>query len=163
MANTPVTKADVSEATLNIANNIEAAKKSVITPLDVRLGLMDYVDVNIPLYKEHLTDEQLWKCIEWGCETFNELQPQLKKTYTTENFPKPKLLLDLALIEALKLTSLIELRGEMQYSDGGVQSSVYYKSAQFATIRQELQQSTEQHAISLKRSMNVNDCYGHLC
>ena len=154
-------KKDVDPTLLSISTALEST--SVITPNDLRLALMDYVDVNIPLYKEHLTDQQLWKCIKWACEHFNEVQPRISKEYDITNFPRPKLLLDAALVEALRLTTLVELRGEMQYSDGGVQSSIYYKSQHFSALRQELEQKVEQQIMSVKRSLNINNCYGVLC
>lgn len=147
----------------NISKRIESMRDSLITPFDVRLALMDYADRNIPLYTEHLTDEMLWKCIEWAVNHFNEVQPILSTTYTAATYPKRKLFLDSAVVEALKLTSLIELRGEMQYSDGGVQSTIYYKSQQFSALRQELEQKVDQEITSSKRALNINNCYGALC
>lgn len=146
-----------------LTESINAIKDSVVTPLDVRLSLMDYKERNIPLYTEHLTDEMLWKCIDWAVAKFNETPPVLKTQYTAVNFPKRKLLLDSATAEALRLTSLIELRGEMQYSDGGVQSSIYYKSGQFSALRQELEQRVGQETSTTKRVLNIENCYGHLC
>lgn len=138
-------------------------RNSVVTPLDVRLALMDYADINIPLYQEFLTDEMLWKCIEWSVSNFNETPPVIYKKYTAADFPKKKLLLDGAVVEALRLTALKELRGEMQYSDGGVQSSINYKFPQYNALRQELEQKVSQETTATKRSLNINDCYGALC
>lgn len=161
MSTTELKKSEVNSDLLAISEAIEA--KSIVTPLDVRLALMDYSDKNIPLYQEHLTDEMLWKCIEWGVSHFNEVPPVLSKTYTVSNFPKRKLMLDLAIVEALRLTALVELRGEMQYSDGGVQSTIYYKSQHFNSLRQELQAKVEAEITASKRALNINSCYGGLC
>lgn len=158
-----IAKKDVEKKIIDISEEIEAARTGVITPNDLRLSLMDYVDTNKPLYKEHLDDEKLWKCIEWAVGYYNDYPPELSKKYTIDNFPKKKLLLDLATVEALRLTSLIELRGEMQYSDGGIQSTVYYKSQHFSQLRQELKQSTDQEIQAVKRAQNINECYGALC
>ena len=161
MSTTELKKSEVDATVLAISNAIE--QKSVVTPNDVRLALMDYSDKNIPLYQEHLTDEMLWKCIEWGVSHFNDTPPTISKQYTLATFPKRKLMLDLAVVEALKLTALVELRGEMQYNDGGIQSTIYYKSQQFNALRQELQAKVEQEIIATKRSININSCYGGLC
>lgn len=147
----------------SITSNISNLKNAVVTPNDIRLALMDYDSKNIPLYKQHLTDEELWKCIYWAIDSFNEFPPKLQKTYSIITFPYKNLLKDLAVIEALKLTALIELRGEMQYNDGGIQSSVYYKSSAFSALRQELEQKTQQEIMSIKKSQNINGCYGALC
>lgn len=149
--------------TNDFSTKLTTMHNSIITPLDVRLALMDYADKNIPLYTEHLTDEMLWKCIEWAVNHFNEVQPVVTTVYTAANYPKRKLFLDSAVVEALRLTSLIELRGEMQYSDGGVQSTIYYKSQQFSALRQELEQKVDQEISTTKRSLNINNCYGALC
>lgn len=141
---------------------VDQRKNSVLEPMELRIALMDYAERNIPLYVEHLTDEQLWNCIEWAVEVFNEMPPVLNKKYTIDTFPRKHLLRDLAVIEALKLTALIELRGEMQYSDGGIQSQIYYKSGQFTALRQELEQQVTQKAMATKRSLNLEGCYGHL-
>lgn len=156
-----LTKTDVSPEVLAISQAME--RKSLVTPLDLRLALMDYADMNIPLYREHLTDEVLWKCLEWAVDHYNDVPPRLSKHYTLENFPKRKLLLDLATVEALRLTALVELRGEMQYSDGGIQSTIYYKAQQFNALKQELQARVDAEVTADKRADNINSCYGGLC
>lgn len=161
MSTTELKKSEVSEDLLAISTAME--RKCVVTPLDLRLSLMDYSDRNIPLYQEHLTDEMLWKCLEWGVEHYNEVPPKSSTTYTLENFPKRKLLLDMATVEALRLTALVELRGEMQYSDGGIQSSIYYKTQHFNALRQELQSRVDAAITAEKRADNINSCYGELC
>ena len=161
MSTTELKKSDVNADLLAISEAME--RKSVVTPLDVRLALMDYADKNIPLYQEHLTDEMLWKCIEWGVNHFNDTSPKLSRVYDVTNFPKRKLMLDLAVVEALRLTALVELRGEMQYSDGGIQSTIYYKSQHFNALRQELQAKVDAEIVATKRAENINSCYGHLC
>lgn len=158
---TYVPEAEADSKSKAIRNTLMA--ESVVTPQDVRLALMDYADFNRPLYQEILSDEKLWKCIDWAVAHFNETPPVLSTKYTVSNFPKRKLLLDLAVVEALNMTALYELRGEMQYSDGGIQSSVFYKSPQFTSLRQELQQRTSQELVAAKRALNINSFYGHLC
>ena len=158
---TKLTTADVSPDVLAISQAME--RKCVVTPLDLRLSLMDYADMNIPLYREHLTDEVLWKCLEWAVDHYNDVPPRISKHYTLEDFPKRKLLLDMATVEALRLTALVELRGEMQYSDGGIQSTIYYKSQHFNALKQELQARVDAEITADKRATNINSCYGGLC
>ena len=158
---TQLTKADVSPEVLALSQAME--RKCVVTPLDLRLALMDYADMNIPLYKEHLTDDVLWKCLDWAVDHYNDVPPRLAKHYTLEDFPKRKLLLDMATVEALRLTALVELRGEMQYSDGGIQSTIYYKSQHFNALKQELQARVDAEITADKRATNINSCYGGLC
>ena len=136
------------------------ATTPVITPVDVRQKLLDYEDVNIPLYTKYLEDADLDNCIATSVDDFNGTPPMLYRQYTLEDFPFKKLLLDGAVLEAMKLTALKELRAEMQYSDGGQQSSVYYKSPQFTALRQEMEQKYEQDKLRRKRHLNIQACYG---
>lgn len=132
----------------------------VITVEDVRLYLMDFEDVNIPLMIAYLKNEDIQKCIDETVHDFNETPPILYRKYTLEDFPFKKLLLDGSVVEALKLTVLKELRGEMQYNDGGIASSVYYKSPQFTALRQEYEQKYEIDKQRRKKHLNIEMCYG---
>lgn len=158
-----IKKSEVDKQVKAISDGIEGIKNAKITPNDLRLAIMDYSDTNIPLYTQHLTDAMLWKCIEWAVNTFNEFPPHLSRDYTAADFPDKQLLLLLSVVEAFKLTALKELRGEMQYSDGGIQSTIYYKSPQFTALRQELQQQAMQMTSQIKKAENINNCYGYLC
>ena len=106
-----------------------------VTVEELRTHLADSTDYNIPTNEEYLTDPELQDCIDHTIDDFNTSTPILPKTYTGEDFPSHHLLLTGAMAEALKLTVLKELRREMQYSDGGIQSSVYYKSPQFLNLK----------------------------
>lgn len=132
----------------------------VVTVDDVRHRLMDYEDVNMPLFNRVLEDTDLQKCIDISVDDFNGTPPILYRQYTGDDFPYKRLLLDGAVVEALKLTALKELRGEMQYSDGGVQSSIYYKNPQFSALRQEAEQKYEQDKVRRKKHLNIQACYG---
>ena len=44
---TKIKKKDVDSTTLAISKALE--RKAIVTPMDVRLALMDYTDKNIPL------------------------------------------------------------------------------------------------------------------
>lgn len=134
---------------------------ATLTVDEVRLALMDFAARNIPLYVCHLTDEDLSKCMDWAMDYINEAPPKVTSTtYTIEDFKYKNLLLQGSVVEALKMTALIELRGEMQYSDGGTQSSIYYKSAQFTQLRQEAEQNFKNAVSAVKRQINVEGCYG---
>ena len=132
----------------------------LVTVADVRLALMDYMERNIPLYTCHLTDDQLQTCIDWAMDYINEATPRFEIPYEVATFKNKHLLIKGAVVEALRLTALIELRGEMNYSDGGTQSSIYYKSPQFTALRQEAQASFEDDVRRIKRQINVENCYG---
>lgn len=127
---------------------------------DVRLALMDYAERNLPLTTPQLTDEQLQQCIIWALDYINEIPPRFEIPYTLETFKNTNVLLRGAVVGALRLIALIELRGEMSYSDGGTQSSIYYKSPQFTALRQEAQASFEEEVRRIKRQINIENGYG---
>lgn len=132
----------------------------VITASDVRVHMMDYEEINQPLFIRYLEDTDLDTCIESAIDDFNETPPILYRKYTLYDFPFKRLLLDGAIVRAFKLTVYKELRGEMQYNDGGIQASVYYKSPQFIALRQELEQKYENDKARRKRHLNIENCYG---
>lgn len=132
----------------------------VVVVADVRAKLVDYEDVNIPLYIQYLSDDDIQACIDTTIDDFNESPPIIYLQYDILTFPFKRLLIDGAVVEGLRLTAFKELRGEMQYNDGGITSSVYYKSPQFTALRQELEQKYEQDKLRRKRHLNMNNCYG---
>lgn len=133
---------------------------AIITVNDVRQRLMDYDDVNMPLFTKQIQDEDLAVNIADAVDDFNETPPIFTRVYTVDNFPFKQLLLDGAVVRALKLAALKELRGEMQYNDGGVSSTINYKFSQFTALRQELEQKYEQDKLRRKRQLNMQACYG---
>ena len=134
--------------------------KPVITVEDVRLQLMDYDNVNQPLLNQILSDAELQDSIEYAIDEFNETPPILTRKYTIEDFPFPKVLLNGIVSHCLGLTALKELRGEMQYNDGGISSTISYKFPQFTSLRQELSAKYAQDSTRCKRHLNINNCYG---
>lgn len=134
---------------------------AVITVDDVRLHLMDFDSVNAPLYLANLQDSDILYAINAAVGDFNETPPILgSRVYTIDDFPFPQLLKDGAVVNSLKFIALKELRGEMQYSDGGISSTISYKFAQFNSLRQEYSQNYERDMSRKKRHLNMQACYG---
>lgn len=131
-----------------------------VTVDDIRLNIEDYSDVNIPIYVQQLTDEEIQSAIDYIIDDFNETPPRLSTLYTIATFPSRGLLIDGATMRCFNLTAMKELRGEMQYNDGGISSTISYKFPQFTSLRQELTQKYEQDKYKLKRNLNINLCYG---
>ena len=126
----------------------------------LRLYLMDFDTANAPLFQEYLSDADLEKCIQWAVDDFNESPPIFMDRYTVNSYPLPKLLLKGAAVEAMNLTVMRELRGEMQYQDGGVSNAIYYKSQPFMSVKSNLSQDYEQLKMRTKRHINLENCYG---
>jgi hypothetical protein len=136
---------------------------AVVTVESLRSYLQDYETTNIPLGVAYLTDPDLTHCIEHAVDDFNETPPMLPlQWYTVETFPHRNLLLIGATVEALHLTSMKELRAEMNYSDGGITSSVYYKTPQFQSLKAELEREYQTKKMRIKKQMNLSNGFGGL-
>ena len=135
-------------------------KKPKVTPEQVRLKIMDFDSENAPLYMTYLTDENLQTCIDETIDDFNETPPIFRYPYTIEDFPAKDLLLTGAAKKAMELTAMKELRREMSYDDGGIQSNIFYKNPQFRQIVSEIGNDYETKKRGIKRQINLSRCYG---
>lgn len=134
-------------------------ENSVVKPEKVRWKIMDFDFVNAPLYERYLTDEDLWQCLDETVDDFNETPPMFMYPYTLADFPKKNLLLEGAALKAMKLTAMKEMRGEMQYDDGGIQSNLYYKTPMYSQVAGEMTQSYENSKRRIKKQMNLSRCF----
>ena len=141
---------------LTVDNN----KKPRLTVDQVRLKIMDFDSENAPLYMQYLTDENLQTCITETIEDFNETPPIFRYGYTLEDFPAKDLLLIGSAKKAMELTAMKELRREMSYDDGGIQSNLFYKNPQFRQVISELNADYENKKTRIKRQINLEKCYG---
>ena len=132
----------------------------VITVDELRTHIQDFANRNIPLSIKYLTDADLQDSIDMTIDRFNTTPPILLLQYDNTNFPYRTILMDGCMYEALERTALIELRAEMQYSDGGINSSVYYKTPQFTQLKNELLNTFERATSRIKRHLNTLACYG---
>ena len=136
-------------------------RKPVIDAEEIRHKIQDYIDTNIPLGIEYLKDEDLERCLKHAIEDFNETPPIFRfRQFDEHTFPYKHLALLGAVAYAFDLTKKKELRGEMSYSDGGVDSTIYHKTAAFQGLHSEAQQEYEMKKTRVKRQMNIEFCYG---
>lgn len=132
---------------------------SKVRPENVRWKIMDFDAENAPLYEQYLSEEDLWKCIEEALDDFNETPPMFRYDYTLADFPKKNTLLIGAALLAMKITVMKEIRREMQYDDGGISSSVYYKTPAYQQLVAGLDQEYQQSKQRIKRQINAERCY----
>ena len=133
----------------------------VVNPDDVRAAIGDYITDNIPMGVEYLTNQDLERCILYTVDDFNDSPPIFRfRQYDLYTFPQRSLLLKGAVAEAFNMTKKKELRGEMQYSDGGIDSIIYHKTDKFQALYQVAQQEYETLKTRTKRQMNLESCYG---
>ena len=132
----------------------------VLTAEELKAALADYPEYNQPLGNSYLNPKELNTAIELAIDDYNSSTPILDFPATIENFPNKRLLLQGSIVEALKLTVFKELRGRMDYSDGGVQNSLYTKSPEFMSLQNQYSQMYEASKLRFKRQLNATACYG---
>lgn len=133
--------------------------RSVVKPDKVRWQIRDYDFENAPLYERYLSDEDLWKCIEDACDDYNETTPIFEFPFTPADFKYPRILQAGAAVIAMKITAMKELRGEMNFDDGGIQSTLYYKTPAYTAMVQQLSEKYEMDKKKSKRQLNMSRCY----
>lgn len=144
-----------------MATPINAPQNPVISPDELRDHLQDFMDTNIPLGIEYLCNQDLEKCIQYAVDDFNDSPPVFRfRQFDVYTFPYRTVLLKGAIAKAFDLTKKKELRGEMQYSDGGIDSIIYHKTDRFQALHQEAMQDYENMKMRVKRQMNMEACYG---
>jgi len=145
----------------NSANVSDPYVDWVVAPDHLRWKLMDYETENAPLGIQYLTDPDLAKCIQEAVDDYNETPPMFNplRWWTVNNFPYRELLHEASAVAALRLTVMKEQRREMQYDDGGIQSSIYYKSPQFRALLADLDNAVQTKMLRIKRQVNTQNCY----
>lgn len=133
---------------------------AVLTAEELKAALADSPEYNQPLGNSYLNNTELNNAIALAIDDYNSSSPILDFPVTVDDFPNKRLLLQGAIVEALKLTVFKELRGRMDYSDGGVQNSLYTKSPEFMALQGQYSQAYETSKLKLKRQLNATACYG---
>lgn len=132
----------------------------VVTVEDLQAFLSDTPEYNLPLNNMYLTPEELQLSIELALDDYNNSPPDSDFIPDLYNFPSKKILLLGAAVEALRMTSHKELRGRMDYNDGGVQNSLYTKTPEYISLQMQTQQEYERLKTRYKRQQNMKACYG---
>jgi hypothetical protein len=133
---------------------------AVLTTDELKAALADSPEYNQPLGNSYLSTAELSTAITLAIDDYNYSSPILDNTVDINNFPVKRILLQGAIVEALKLTVLKELRGRMDYSDGGVQNALYTKSPEFTALQNQYTQIYENAKMRYKRQINASACYG---
>ena len=135
---------------------------AVLTIEELKAALADTPEYNKPLGNTYLNPSELTTAIALAVEDYNESNPILDVMVDIDTYPSKRSLLYGAMVEALRLTALKELRGRMDYSDGGVQNALYTKSPEFLALQNQYTQMYETAKSRIKRQKNMSNCYGGL-
>ena len=142
----------------------DVSKLPTVVPIrELRSYIEDFAGVNAPLYAQNLLDSELYQCLLDTVYDFNESTPLMAHiNYTISDFRFPGLLKEGAAARAFKLIAIKELRGEMQYTDGGTGNALSYKQREFQQYAQMYTQEYEARKLKIRRQLNKENCYGYV-
>ena len=120
----------------------------------IRLYLRDFPELNRLISGEETSDRMIaWSVVD-ALDDFNSTPPFIG-SYGLTNFPSTSLLREGAVIRVLESVGLLQLRNQMNYSDGGITVSVSDKSSFLMNWIQMLRASYEQKKTRIKSSLNI--------
>lgn len=120
----------------------------------IRLYLRDFPELNRLISGEETSDRMIaWAIID-ALDDYNTTPPFIGPA-SLAGFPSTSLLREGAVIRILESVGLLQVRNQMNYSDGGVSVSISDKAPLLMGWIQMFRQSYEQKKIRIKSSMNV--------
>jgi len=138
--------ADVSEAQKDLAKFVST----------LRQYLRDFPELNRLIDGQETSDRMLaWAVID-ALDDFNNSPPHIG-VFTVSNFPYRSLLLRGSVIAVLESVGLLQMRNQMQYSDGGITVSVSDKAPMIMQWISMLQSTYETKKMNYKMSMNIQN------
>ena len=119
-----------------------------------RLYLRDFPELNRLIKGQETSNRMIaWAIID-ALDDYNTTPPFIGQASIT-NFPSISLLREGTVIRVLESVGLLQLRNQMNYSDGGVSVSVSDKAQFLMGWIQMLRNSYEQKKVRIKSSLNV--------
>ena len=124
----------------------------------LRQYLRDFPELNRLIDGQETSDRMLaWAVID-ALDDFNNSPPHIG-VYTVGNFPYKSLLLRGSVIAVLESVGLLQMRNQMQYSDGGITVSVSDKAPMIMQWINMLQSTYETKKLNYKISRNIQDAF----
>lgn len=122
----------------------------------LRQYLRDFPELNRLIDGQETSDRMLaWAVID-ALDDFNNSPPHIG-IFTVSNFPYKSLLLRGSVIAVLESVGLLQMRNQMQYTDGGITVSVSDKSPLIMQWISMLQSTYETKKLNYKMSRNIED------
>ena len=120
----------------------------------LRQYLRDFPELNRLIDGQETSDRMLaWAVID-ALDDFNNTPPFIGN-HTVGSFPYKSLLLRGAVIAVLESVTMLQMRNQMQYSDGGITVSVSDKGPLLMQWISMLQGSYERKKVQYKMSRNI--------
>ena len=124
----------------------------------VRLYLRDFPELNRLIQGEETSDRMIaWSVVD-ALDDFNSTPPFVG-SYGQTNFPSLSLLREGAVIRVLESVGLLQLRNQMNYSDGEITVQISDKSQFLMGWINMLRGSYEQKKVRIKSSINVEQAF----
>ena len=121
----------------------------------IRLYLNDYPEANRLLRTEESSDAKIYLAIANVLSDWNTSDP-MRATYTCDNFPSTKLLIEGAVIQLLRMAGIYNSRNKLNYSAGGLSVQLHDKGQEYMAWINSLKQEYEMAKISLLRRINLS-------
>lgn len=139
-----------------MANVSEAQKDLADFVSYLRAYLRDFPELNRLIDGQETSDRMLaWAVID-ALDDFNNTPPHIG-VFTVSNFPYKSLLLRGSVISVLESVGMLQMRNQMQYSDGGITVSVSDKAPMIMQWISMLQSTYESKKLNYKMSRNIQD------
>ncbi|MGV9199414.1 MAG: hypothetical protein ACOC4M_11425 [Promethearchaeia archaeon] len=133
----------------------------------VRESLQDYPELNHILLEredgEEHSDKEIKNYLKRALARINAKPP--KTRYTLKTFPDPQvhwlLIVDGAIVEALRLKGILKIRNEMPYQDqGGTSIRLEGKGQQYMQIVEQLYRGWYEMLLDFKHAISVRQAWG---
>lgn len=125
----------------------------------IRLYLNDYADMNRLLRSEESSDNKIILAINYVLSDWNASDP-VRRTYTCDNFPSTKLMIDGAVIQLLRMAGIYNSRNKLNYSAGGLSVQLHDKGQEYMAWLNSMKQDYEMGKVSLLRRINLSSALG---
>ena len=125
----------------------------------IRLYLNDYPEANRLLRTEESSNAKIHLAVAMVLSDWNGSDPN-RRSYTSDNFPSTKLLIDGAVINLLRMAGIYNSRNKLSYSAGGLSVQLHDKGQEYMAWINSLKQEYEVSKISLLRKMNLSAALG---
>jgi hypothetical protein len=127
----------------------------------VRTFLKDFTHKNRLIVGEESSDDEIMLYLEMAIDDFNNAHTP-RTNYGLKNFPSFVILLWGTAIQALTSESILQIRNELNYSDGGITVALSNKAPGLAAAAQGLMVNYERKIEDLKKQLNAEQAYGNV-
>lgn len=132
-----------------------------ITPMDVRLALMDTSpEANTLLDDLEFSDMMILNAVERSLDEWNETPPQLARKYDATNFPYREHLIKGAVGYLMESIAYRYIRNRMQYQASGLSLDSSDKGPQYLQLANMARTEWKTFIAAAKTAENMNETFG---